>query len=318
MFRKCLEPIMTRRPILIAGPTASGKSALAVSLARELNGLVVNADSMQVYDGLRVLTARPSDEELAQAPHALYGHVPPSHAYSVAQWIADVRRVLGEAQAAGQVPIIVGGTGLYFKALLEGLSPVPPVPDDIRRHWRAEMDRLGASALHAILAGRDPVMARRLLPTDPQRITRALEVLDATGQSLADWQAIKGDPVLQADSVHRLCLRPPRDWLQVRCDARFNQMMAQGALDEVRALASLALDPKVPVMGALGVRPLLRHLNGEAAIEVAVADGKSETRRYIKRQETWFNTYISTWKNLKLEQYFNTDEFLAHFVRNFN
>ena len=309
---------MLRKTILIAGPTASGKSALAVALARELGGVVINADSMQVYDGLRVLTARPSDEELAQAPHALYGHVPPSHAYSVAQWLGDVGRALDEAKALGQVPIIVGGTGLYFKALLEGLSPVPPVADDVRQHWRAEMDRLGASALHAVLAERDPIMAARLSPTDPQRITRALEVLDATGRSLADWQAIKGDPVLQADSMHRLCLRPPRAWLQARCDARFDQMMAQGALDEVRALAGLELDPKVPVMGALGVRPLLRHLNGEAAIEAAVADGKSETRRYIKRQETWFNTYISSWNNVKLEQYINKCDFLAHFVRNFN
>ena len=298
---------MPRRPVLIVGPTASGKSALAVALAREVGGLVINADSMQVYAGLRVLTARPSDDELAQAPHALYGHVPPSHAYSVAQWSADVGRVLGEARAAGQMPIIVGGTGLYFKALLEGLSPVPAVPDDIRRHWRTEVLRLGPAPLHAILAERDPVMARRLLPTDPQRIARALEVLDATGRSLAGWQAIKGEPVLQADSVRRLCLRPERAWLQARCDQRFDQMMEAGGLDEVRALDRLALDPKLPIMRALGVRPLLRSVRGELPLREAIAAGKAETRRYIKRQETWFNSHMIAWNNLKLEQYVNID-----------
>lgn len=309
---------MPRRPILIAGPTASGKSALAVALARELGGVVINADSMQVYDGLRILTARPSDEELAQAPHALYGHVPPSHAYSVAQWLGDVDRMLSEARAAGQVPIIVGGTGLYFKALLEGLSPVPPVQDDVRQHWRAQAARLGPSSLHAVLAERDPIMATRLSPTDPQRITRALEVLDATGRSLADWQAIKGQPVLRADAIHCLCLRPPRAWLQARCDQRFDEMMAWGALDEVRGLSGLTLDAKLPVMGALGMRPLLHHLQGESSIEAAVAEGKSQTRRYIKRQETWFNKNISTWNNINLKQYSNYNEFIAHFVQNCN
>lgn len=298
---------MPRRPVLIVGPTASGKSALAVALAREVGGLVINADSMQVYAGLRVLTARPSDDELAQAPHALYGHVPPSHAYSVAQWSADVGRVLGEARAAGQMPIIVGGTGLYFKALLEGLSPVPAVPDDIRRHWRTEVLRLGPAPLHAILAERDPVMAHRLLPTDPQRIARALEVLDATGRSLAGWQAIKGEPVLQADSVRRLCLRPERAWLQARCDQRFDQMMEAGGLDEVRALDRLALDPKLPIMRALGVRPLLRSVRGELPLREAIAAGKAETRRYIKRQETWSNSHMIAWNNLRLEQYVNID-----------
>jgi tRNA dimethylallyltransferase len=309
-------PNSRQKAILIAGPTASGKSALAVALARELGGLVINADSMQVYQGLRVLTARPSDEELAQAPHALYGHVPPSHVYSVAQWLADVARVLGEARAARRVPIIVGGTGLYFKALLEGLSPVPPVPDDVRRHWRAEAARLGAPALHAVLAERDPVMADRLLPSDPQRIVRALEVLESTGRSLAAWQAIAGEPVLASDSVHRLCLRPERAWLQARCDMRFDEMMETGALDEVRTLATLALDPKLPVMGALGVKPLLLHRRGALPLVDAIAEAKAETRRYIKRQETWFNRNMIAWNNIKLEQYNNLKDYSALIVQN--
>lgn len=279
------------RAILIAGPTASGKSALAVSLARERAGLVVNADSMQVYAGLRVLTARPSDEELAQAPHALYGHVPPTQAYSVGHWLADVRAALSQADAAGLLPILVGGTGLYFKALLDGLSPIPPVPDDVRAHWRSEARRLGAPALHAVLAARDAIMAGRLRPSDPQRIVRALEVLEASGRSLAEWQAVPGEPVLPVDAVERICLRPDRAWLRLRCDARFDQMMAQGALDEVRGLDALGLDPALPVMGALGVRPLLAHLRGMKSLEAAVEEGKAETRRYIKRQETWLRSW---------------------------
>lgn len=309
---------MPRHPVLIAGPTASGKSALAVALAREVGGLVINADSMQVYAGLRVLTARPSDEELAQAPHALYGHVAPSQAYSVAQWLEDVARVLIQARAAGQVPIIVGGTGFYFKTLLEGLSPVPPVPDDVRKHWRSEAERLGAAALHAVLAGRDPIMANRLSPTDPQRIVRALEVLDATGRSLAVWQEIAGEPVLRYDSVHRLCLRPERAWLQARSDRRFDQMMEAGALDEVRAVASMALVPKLPVMGALGMRPLLRHVRGELPLREAIAAGKAETRSYIKRQETWFNRRMIAWNNKNMEQYINIRDILDLIVQESN
>ena len=310
---------MPRRPILIAGPTASGKSALAVALAREVGGLVINADSMQVYDGLRILTARPSDEELAQAPHALYGHVPPSHAYSVAQWLADVAPSAGRS-AGGRAssdhrrrhgPLFQGVAGRAVAGAASARRRSRNIGGPKQRAW-------AQAALHAILAERDPIMATRLSPTDPQRITRALEVLDATGLSLAGWQAIKGQPVLRADDVHCLCLRPPRAWLQARCDQRFDQMMAWGALDEVRGLAGLALDSKLPVMGALGVRPLLRHLEGESSIEAAVADGKSETRRYIKRQETWFNKYIITWISINLEQYANLNDFIAHFVRNVN
>ncbi len=287
---------MPIRPILIAGPTASGKSALALQLARERNGVVVNADSMQVYRELRIITARPSSDEEAQAPHRLYGHVAASEAYSVARWLADVRGVLAEIMDAGQTPIIAGGTGLYFKALLEGLSPIPEIPAPVREHWRAEARTLGAKELHTLLAARDPVMAARLSPNDTQRLTRALEVLDATGRSLSDWQAVPGEPVLHLEATERHLIDHPREVLHARCDARFDAMMAMGALDEVRALAVLHLDPSLPAMQALGVRPLLRHLAGEIDLADAVAAGKLETRQYVKRQATWMRRFMIAYK----------------------
>ncbi len=284
------------RPILIAGPTASGKSALALQLARERNGVVVNADSMQVYRELRIITARPSPEEQAQAPHRLYGHVPANAPYSVAHWLTDVRGVLADIMHAGQTPIIAGGTGLYFKALLEGLSPIPEIPAAVRDHWRAEAKVLGAQDLHAVLAARDAVMAARLSPNDTQRLTRALEVLDATGRSLAEWQAVPGVAVLHLEATERRMIELPRDVLHARCDARFDQMMDMGALDEVRALATLKLDPTLPVMQALGVRPLLRHLAGEIDLASAIAAGKLETRQYVKRQATWMRRFMIAWE----------------------
>lgn len=284
------------RPILIAGPTASGKSALALQLARARNGVVVNADSMQVYRELRIITARPSPEEEAQAPHRLYGHVAAQAPYSVAHWLANVRSVLAEIMDAGQTPVIAGGTGLYFKALLEGLSPIPEIPAAVRNHWRAEARRFGAKDLHAVLAVRDPVTANRLSPNDTQRITRALEVLDATGQSLSAWQAVPGTPVLHLAATERHLIELPRDVLHARCDARFDAMMAEGALDEVRALAVLRLDPSLPVMQALGVRPLLRHLAGGIDLASAVAAGKLETRQYVKRQATWMRRFMIAWE----------------------
>jgi tRNA dimethylallyltransferase len=281
-------------PLLIAGPTASGKSALAVAIAREVGGVVINADSMQVYAELRVLTARPSDDELAQAPHALYGHVTARRAYSVALWLRDVEAALGEAVARRQVPIIVGGTGLYFKALLEGLSPIPEIPADVRTHWRAEGARVGAEPLHRLLGERDPVMAARLAPGDTQRIVRALEVLEATGLSLAQWQSVPGTPLIDAERTRKIVVMPEREALYARADARFDLMMRSGALDEVRGLAAMDLDPALPVIGALGVRSLMAHLAG-GALEEAVAAGKLETRHFIKRQQTWARRYMAGW-----------------------
>jgi tRNA dimethylallyltransferase len=291
-------PTEIKRAILIAGPTASGKSAFALDLAEKTGGAIINADSMQVYRDLRVLTARPTGEDEARVPHLLYGHVSGREAYSAARFADEASRAIAEARALGLVPIFVGGTGLYFKALLEGLSPVPPVPDDVRAHWRSEAERVGAAALHQVLGARDPAMAARLKATDPQRIVRALEVLEATGRSLADWQETPGEPVLEEDETERFVLMPERDELYRRCDARFEAMMAAGALEEAEALGRQKLDPGLPVMRALGVAPLLDLIAGKTARAEAEERAKAETRQYAKRQVTWLRGNMSAWKSI--------------------
>jgi tRNA dimethylallyltransferase len=293
---------MTGRAILIAGPTASGKSALALALAERHGGVVINADSMQVYRELRILTARPSPEEEARVPHALYGFVPASEAYSVGRYVIDAARVIAAARAERRVPIVVGGTGLYFKALLEGLSPMPAVPEAIRARWRGEAQRLGAAALHRVLMQRDPVMAARLRSTDSQRIVRALEVLEATGRSLADWQRLPGQPVLATEASIRIVVSPDRGELYRRCDTRFEEMLERGALEEVAALRAVALDPQLPAMSALGVAPLLAHLAGDLTLAAAAAQAKADTRRYAKRQLTWLRRNMIAWKWLDTQE----------------
>jgi tRNA dimethylallyltransferase len=275
------------RAILIAGATASGKSRLALALAERLGGVVINADSMQVYRELSILTARPTAEDEARAPHALYGFVSGREAYSAGRYAADAARAIEAAHAAGRVPVVVGGTGLYFKALLEGLSPVPPIPPEVRAYWRAQAAARPAPDLHALLAQRDPEMAARLMPTDPQRIVRALEVLECTGRSLAHWQRTPGTPVLGKEETTRLLVLPDRAAQGAAIDARLDAMMAAGALDEVRGLLALQLSDDLPVMRALGVAPLTAHLAGAMPREAAVAAAKTETRQYAKRQLTW-------------------------------
>jgi tRNA dimethylallyltransferase len=282
--------------ILIAGPTASGKSALALALAEERGGAIINADSMQVYCELSVLTARPSPADESCAPHLLYGHVPGREAYSAALFMSEAAHAIASVRQRGLMPIIVGGTGLYFKALLEGLSPIPQIPGEIRDFWRQQADRVGAAALHATLKVRDPEMAARLRPTDPQRIVRALEVLEATGRSLAAWQAVPGTPVLAAEHCERLVVLPDRDALRRRCEERLDAMMEQGALEEVAALRDLKLDPDLPVMRALGVKPMLAHLAGASSRAEALEQSKAETRQYAKRQVTWLRRNMITWK----------------------
>jgi tRNA dimethylallyltransferase len=283
-------------PILIAGPTASGKSAAALALARQLDGVVINADSMQVYSGLRVLTARPSEQDEALAPHKLYGFVSPAEAYSVGRWLEDVAGEIEAARADGQTPILVGGTGLYFKALLEGLAPVPDVPAQVRDHWRSQAERLSGAELHAMLAARDPVMADRLRPQDPQRIVRALEVIDATGRSLSEWQAAPVQSVLDGQDARAVVVAPEREIIYARCEERFAAMLDGGALDEVAALMALELDSGLPAMRALGVAALMAHLCGEIGLEEAATRVKTETRRYAKRQLTWLRSNMITWK----------------------
>lgn len=283
------------RPILIAGPTASGKSALAMAIAERVGGTIINADSMQVYREIRILTARPTPADEARVPHALYGFVPAREAYSAGRFVRDAAEAIASAQAQGRRPIVVGGTGLYFKALLEGLSPVPEISDEVRSHWRAEATRRGTEAMHAELAVRDEVMAARLLPSDTQRIVRALEVLDSTGRSLAEWQTLKGAPVLNEEGTVRLVVRVDRAELHARADARFAQMMGEGAPAEAQALSDLQLDAGLPAMRAIGVRPLIGILQGEMSVEVAVAAAQAETRQYIKRQETWLKSHMISW-----------------------
>jgi tRNA dimethylallyltransferase len=283
------------KAVLIAGPTASGKSALALALAREIGGTIVNADSMQVYGDLRVITARPTEEEERQAPHRLYGHVDAAENYSVGRWLADVEGVLRDVQAAGRVPILVGGTGLYFKTLTGGLSAVPPTPDEIRARVRARMEAEGPTALHADLARRDPASAALLKPGDRTRIARALEVIEATGRSLQDWHREGLPPLLDPSRAVKVFLAPERDVLRRRIDARFDTMLAIGALDEVRRLAARGLDPLLPAMKAHGVPWLIRHLAGEISLAEAAEHGKNDTRRYTKRQFTWVRHQLPDW-----------------------
>jgi tRNA dimethylallyltransferase len=281
--------------ILIAGPTASGKSALALTMAEKFGGTIVNADSMQVYRDLRVITARPTPAEEARVPHRLYGHVDAGENYSVGRWCRDVGEALNEIAAQGRVPILVGGTGLYFKALTTGLAAVPPIPAEIRGQVRARMASEGAAALHGELASLDPVTAQRLMVNDRSRISRALEVVLATGRSLTDWHR-EGMPVL-VDSARaaKIFLTCERKQLVARIETRFVAMLKAGALDEVRALERRQLDPLLPAMKAHGVPWLIRHLNGEISLDEAAAGAIMDTRRYAKRQLTWFRNQMKDW-----------------------
>ena len=287
--------------ILIAGPTASGKSALAISLAQELGGSIINADSMQVYGDLRIITARPTLEEEAMAPHHLFGSIDGAVNYSVGKWLLDAERQLAEVRAQGRLPIFAGGTWMYFKALLRGLSEIPPVPDEVRAAVRAEAEGLSPAELHARLATRDPKMAARLRPSDPQRILRALEVHAATGQSLASFQGARSPALLNADDCMCLFLAPDRAPLYERIDARFEAMMETGALEEVERLAARKLDPALPVMRAHGVPGLIAYLAGQASLEEAVAKGQTDTRHYSKRQFTFIRHQLPEFMWVKPE-----------------
>lgn len=283
---------LEKRAVLIAGPTASGKSALAIALAHEKGGVVVNADAMQVYRELRILTARPSEEDEAQVPHRLYGHVSGANAYSVARWLADATAELEAVWRSGRVPIITGGTGLYFKALEQGLADIPLIPADITQKWR---DAKGD--LHVELAKRDQGAAARLNPNDRQRIIRALEVFEGTGMPLDHWQrAAQGKAVLARVAVERIFLNPDRKVLHARANERFARMVKEGAVEEVKALLALGLDPKIPVMKAIGVKQLAAWLSGWRGLEDAIEAGQTATRQYIKRQLTWWRHQMPGWE----------------------
>jgi tRNA dimethylallyltransferase len=285
----------SKRAVLIAGPTASGKSALALALAEALGGTIINADSMQVYRDLRIVTARPTAQEEARVPHLLYGHVDAAENYSVGRWCVEASAALAAVERAGRLPVVVGGTGLYFKALTRGLAAVPPIPPQIRAAVRERPEREGIAALYAELGERDAATARRLMPRDRARVTRALEVVLATGRSLTDWHAEGMKPALDPAAAIKVFLDIERAELYRRIDGRFDAMLASGALDEVRALARRNLDPALPAMKAHGVPWLIRHLDGGIDLAAAVEGAKRDTRRYSKRQGTWFRHQLPDW-----------------------
>jgi tRNA dimethylallyltransferase len=288
--------------VLIAGPTASGKSALALGLAQKTGGVIINADSMQVYRDLRIITARPTPEEEALVPHRLYGHVDAGANFSAGSWVADAAAALAEARAQNRLPIFVGGSGLYFKALTRGLSAVPPIPPEIRERVRARLERYGVEALHAELKQGDPASAERLKPRDRTRIARALEVVEATGRSLTDWHRDGLPALLPPGTFSALFLSPDRDQLYVRIDARFDAMLKAGALEEVERLAARRLDPLLPAMKAHGVPALIRHLKGEITLDEAATIGCADTRHYAKRQFTWFRHQLPEFEWVRPEE----------------
>jgi tRNA dimethylallyltransferase len=294
------DRVMNQRPaqrpdaVLIAGPTASGKSALALELA-ERHGIVINVDSMQVYRDLRIITARPTAEEEARVPHRLYGHVDAAENYSVGRWLADARQALLELREAGRLPVFVGGTGLYFKALTTGLAAVPSIDPEIRARLRGRLDEQGVEALHMQLQQRDPESAARIMIRDRSRILRALEVVEATGRTISDWHREGLPPLIAPERTIRIFLTPGREELKRRIEKRFDLMLEAGALEEVRALDARNLPEHLPAMKAHGVPWLRKYLRGEISLEAAAEGGKMDTRRYAKRQVTWFRNQMPGW-----------------------
>lgn len=270
-----------------------------MKLARTSGGIVVNADSQQLYEGLRILTARPSAEDEAAAPHRLYGVADPAEAWSVGRWIRAVERLLDEE---GRPLIVVGGTGLYFHALLKGLAPTPPVDPVVRAEVQAAYDAEGENAIRRELATVDPDATARIEAGDRQRLVRALAVARSTGRSLTDWRAEPAQPLLDPDAVLTYVVERARDHLYARCDARVDAMMAQGALEEVSALLERGLDPDLPLMKAVGVRELGDHLAGSIPLDEAVGRMKMQTRRFAKRQLTWFRNQTPDWTRLAVDR----------------
>jgi tRNA dimethylallyltransferase len=274
------------RPLaLIAGPTASGKSALAMALAERTGGTIVNADSAQIYRDLRVITARPDAADEALVPHRLYGTRDAATPCSAAEWAAEARAAIGEAHDAGRLPILAGGTGLYIRTLIDGIAPVPEIDPEIRAAVRA----LPVAEAHRALAREDPPAAARLQPSDTTRVARALEVVRATGRPLAAWQQARSGGIGGEVGLRPIILLPPRDWLHARCDRRFDAMFGEEGFAEVAALLARGLDPALPAMRAIGVAEIAAYLSGESSREAALAAGRTATRQYAKRQYTWFS-----------------------------
>lgn len=282
---------------MIAGPTASGKTALALRAAEATGGEIVNADALQLYRDLRILSARPSPADEARVPHHLFGVADAADGWSVGKWLRAATRALEEIAARGRPAVVVGGTGLYFRALTQGLADLPPIPADVRAAAQETFDRLGEAAFRTELKARDPEAETRIAPGDRQRLTRALEVFEATGRPLSDWQA-QSAPGPDLGDWRAVVLEPPREALYARCDERFTAMIEAGAIEEARALLARGLDPALPAMKAVGVRELGTFLGGQSSLEKAIAAAQLQTRRYAKRQLTWFRNQAPDWPRI--------------------
>lgn len=291
-----------RPAILIHGPTASGKTELAINVAKRLDAEVLNADSMQVYSDLRIISARPTQEEMDGVPHHLFGHVDSARRYSTGEWLEDARKKLRDIEKRGKVAVIVGGTGLYFLALIQGLSDIPPVPEDVRADVRAISDAEGADGLRARLAPIDPEVAQRIGSGDKQRLARAYEVYLATGKPLSHFQTTRQRPVLGPDEWMGIALTPPRARLYQKIDRRFEGMLMQGAMEEARTLMQRDLDPELPAMKAHGIPALISFARGELSAELAAESAKRESRRYAKRQFTWIGRQFPFWTRIPSEE----------------
>jgi len=301
--------------MLVAGPTASGKSGLAMALAEAVDGVVINADSMQVYHELRIVTARPEAADEARVPHRLYGCMSAAEACSVGDWLAMVAPVIGETLAVGKVPIVTGGTGMYLKSLVEGIAPIPPVPEAVRAEVQALYEDIGGDAFREHLRAFDPAAAERLEPGDRQRLIRALEVHRSSGRALTDWLAEGNAPVIENVRFETIVLEPPREMLYSAIDTRFEQMVEEGALDEVRDFLDLSLDPALPASKAVGVRELGDYLAGECSLSEAVARAQQASRNYAKRQLTWFRNQIQKDFSFSAQYSKSQDEKIFSFIR---
>lgn len=313
-----MSPKQDKNVALIIGPTASGKSALALELAKnqalaDQQAVIINADSAQVYRDLQILSARPTQAEMQGIEHLLYGHVDGGSAYSAVAWANDAKLAIENAHRQNILPILVGGTGLYVRTLLDGIAPIPEIDPDIRQQIRS-MERLEA---YQALCDADPQAAQRLNPTDSSRIQRALEVIRSTGQPLHHWHQQSSGGIGGAIKLHPLILLPPRDWLYERCDRRFRQMIDRGARAEVAALLARQLDPSLPVMRAIGVGEIASWIEGQSSEEAAVSAAQIATRRYAKRQYTWFrNQCPPSWPRYELEVNDNTKDIIDIILQN--
>ncbi len=295
-----LDLATDNKPILIAGPTASGKSGLALTLAKRFNGAIVNADAIQVYDRWHILSARPDAGELATAPHRLYGHIALGADYSVGHWLKDIKRTLADLSSTDMRPIIVGGTGLYFQALTRGLADIPAVPDSIRHQGNRHLAEYGGSYFAKILREQDPITYEKIDTNNPARTQRAWEVLTATGRGLSAWHAQTPPPLLPCDAAHCLNLQSDTDWINARIDLRFDAMVEHGAIEECRAVMLNGWAPDHPSCQAIGAKELIAHIRGDLDLDDAIDSAKIQTRQYAKRQRTWFRSKMKTWHQLHL------------------